>query len=110
MLRYAALALAMAVIASPAGAISRYTSTAMSCAEVQARIASEGAAIMRYQSRSNPNLPRYDRYVAHERLCPIGHIGARDYIPAADRESCPVLRCKPEIRERLFQRPWVFSN
>ncbi|MHA7884111.1 hypothetical protein [Nitratireductor rhodophyticola] len=110
MLRYAALAFGAIVISSPAEAISRYTSTAMSCAEVQARIASEGAAIMRYQSRNNPSLPRYDRYVANEQLCPVGHIGARDTIPTADRAHCPVLRCKPEIRERLFRRPWVFSN
>lgn len=110
MLRYAILAIGATLIASPAKAISRYTSTAMSCAEVQARIAAEGAAIMRYQSRNNPSLPRYDRYVSHERLCPVGHIGARATIPAADRESCPVLRCKPEIRERPFQRPWFKSH
>nr|WP_246637816.1 hypothetical protein [Nitratireductor kimnyeongensis] len=110
MLRYAILAIGAMVAASPAEAISRYTSTAMSCAEVQARIAAEGAAIMRYQSRNNPNLPRYDRYVSHERLCPVGHIGARDTIPTADRDSCPVLRCKPEMRERLFRRPWIRSN
>ncbi|MAS15574.1 MAG: hypothetical protein CMH69_20060 [Nitratireductor sp.] len=110
MLRYATLAVAATLIVSPAEAISRYTSTAMSCAEVQARIAAEGAAIMRYQSRNNPNLPRYDRYVSHESLCPVGHIGARASIPTADREACPVMRCKPEMKERLFRRPWLHSN
>ncbi|CAN0653195.1 hypothetical protein R2G56_07775 [Nitratireductor aquimarinus] len=110
MLRYIALTLGMVVLASPAGAISRYTSTAMSCAEAQARINAEGAAIMRYQSRNNPSLPRYDRYVANENFCPVAHIAVRDYIPTADRESCPVLRCKAEMRERLFDRRWIFRN
>ncbi|WP_367714971.1 hypothetical protein AB2N04_13655 [Nitratireductor sp. GISD-1A_MAKvit] len=110
MLRYASPVLAALIIASPAEAISRYTSTAMSCTEAQARIASEGAAIMRYQSRRTPGLPLYDRYVANERLCPPGHTGTRDHIPTADRAACPVLRCKPEFRERHFRRPWHFSD
>ncbi|MCR4266022.1 hypothetical protein [Nitratireductor sp. ZSWI3] len=110
MLRYAALVLGMLAFTGQAEAISRYNSTAMSCSSVQARIAREGAAIMRYRSQRNPSLTLYDRYVANEYLCPAGHIAVRAHIPTADTPSCPVLRCKPEIRERLFRRPWVFGN
>ncbi|WP_048647629.1 hypothetical protein [Nitratireductor soli] len=109
MLRYAILALGMLAFAGQAEAISRYNSTAMSCASVQARIANEGAAIMRYRSQRNPSLTLYDRYVANEFLCPAGHRAVRSYIPTADQASCPVLHCKPDMRDRSRRRPWIFD-
>ena len=59
------LAAALALFAaSTAQAIERYNSQAMSCASVQATIRADGAAIMRYASKSNPSLTLFDRYVS----------------------------------------------
>ncbi|WP_040676686.1 hypothetical protein [Nitratireductor pacificus] len=115
MLRYAAPILGVLVtgvlaFTGQAEAISRYNSTAMSCAAVQGRIAAEGAAIMRYRSQRNPSLTLYDRYVAHGYLCPAGHRAVRSHIPTADRASCPVLHCKPEMRDRSNRRFWLFGD
>ncbi len=46
------LSLTLLLSAMPASAISRYTSTAMSCGEIQARIRADGAAIMQYRSHA----------------------------------------------------------
>lgn len=78
----------------PAQAISRYNSTGMSCAEVQGRIQSDGAAIMRYRSTFNPSLPLYGRYVRNRLFCQLDEQTATVFIPSADRKSCPVYECE----------------
>lgn len=86
--------LALLVTVSEAHAIRRYTSTSMTCAEVQATIRADGAAIMRYTSRRTPGLPLYGRYVRDGAFCTMGESAERAYIPASDTQSCPVRECK----------------
>ena len=76
-------------------AISRYTSTSMSCNEAQAVVAQQGAVILRYHSTRNPNLPLYNRYVASGGYCGLNEYAKWDYVPTADTASCPVRRCAP---------------
>ena len=79
-------------LSAQAQAISRYTSTSMSCADVSSTISREGAAIMRYTSPRTGN-PLYDRYVANRTFCEPGQTTERSSIPTSDRQNCPVNRC-----------------
>lgn len=88
------LALSLLLVADQAHAISRYTSTSMSCARVQQTIRQDGAAIMRYGSTRNPGLQLYGRYVADRRYCEWGEAAVSTTIPAADRQNCPVRECQ----------------
>jgi hypothetical protein len=88
------LAVCLCLVAAEAQAISRHDPTRMSCDQVQATVAQEGAAILRYRSTRTPGLPRYDRYVADSRFCDMDEVRARAYVPSADDSSCPVYRCK----------------
>ncbi|WP_353645014.1 hypothetical protein [Mesorhizobium sp. WSM2239] len=87
------LALCFSLIAAEAQAISRYNSTSMSCAEVQARVRGEGAAILRYRSTRNPSLPLYGRYVSDRRYCNHNEVAETAFVPAADTKSCLVREC-----------------
>jgi hypothetical protein len=75
-----------------AQAISRYTSTGMSCAAVQDAISREGAAILRYPGRTGITL--YDRYVASGRLCASGEFAKASTVPTSDLNNCPVRHCE----------------
>ncbi len=94
MKRTVLLALGLSLLSIQAHAISRYNSTSMSCDQVKARLANEGAAILRWRSKSNPNLPLYGRFVANGGYCESGTRAARSYVPTTDRKSCPVWECK----------------
>ncbi len=85
--------LALALSAGAAQAISRYDSTKLSCARIQAIIDSQGAAIMRYPSTRVRGLVLYDRYVRNGALCMVGEAATLRYIPAADTKRCPVYAC-----------------
>ncbi len=86
------LALSFAM-AAPAHAISRYNSERLSCDRIHRIIDREGAAILRYQSRRNPSLTLYDRYVRHGGFCMAGEYAKYATVPAADTPACPVYRC-----------------
>lgn len=86
------LATSLSVFAGDAHAINRYTSTSMTCSGVTAAINREGAAIMRYTSKSGALL--YDRYVRNRNFCQPGETTQRAYIPTRDLPACPVNRCK----------------
>ncbi len=96
-MRTVLIALALAATALPAQAISRYTSTQMSCGEAQSRVRDEGAVILRYQSTRVAGLPLYDRYVAHVGYCQVNETTKLMVVPTADTRSCPVLKCIPRI-------------
>ncbi|MBB6014381.1 hypothetical protein HNR59_003775 [Aquamicrobium lusatiense] len=97
------------VAAGQAHAISRYDPTRMSCGAIQDRVAREGAVILRYTSKRNPNLPIYDRYVLNNRFCPAGQVRERADVPSADASSCPVYKCvQPEFERR--DRFWRFGH
>ncbi len=84
---------ALAMSATAANAISRHNSTSLSCDRVHAIIDAEGAAIMRYQSRRNPGLTLYDRFVSNGAYCDTEKYPITVTIPAADTERCVVYRC-----------------
>ncbi|MFC5386060.1 hypothetical protein ACFPLB_08790 [Aquamicrobium segne] len=107
--KIALIGLGLGLIAGQAQAISRYDPTRMSCEAVQARVAREGAVILRYGSPHNPSLPLYDRYVRDSRFCPAGQVRARATVPSADMRACTVYKCKqPEFDRR--NRFWRFGR
>jgi hypothetical protein len=83
----------IALLPAEALAISRYTSTSMSCDAIQAAIARERAVILRFRSPRNPSLQLYNRYVRDWRQCNTGETTEFAYVPSADVRSCPVLKC-----------------
>ena len=83
----------LSMSALDAHAINRYMSTSMTCAEVGAIIAREGAAIMRHQSPATGIL-LYDRYAQDRTFCQPGETTERRFIPTSDQQSCAVDRCK----------------
>lgn len=87
------VALCMSLIAVEALAISRYNSTSMGCAEVQATVRSDGAAILRYRSTRDPSLQLYGRYVSSRQFCNHDERAETAFVPSADRRSCPVREC-----------------
>ncbi|SIP90158.1 hypothetical protein SAMN05880590_10197 [Rhizobium sp. RU35A] len=105
-----ALLLPMLTLATPVLAVSRYTSTQMACADVQAKIAQEGAVILRYSGRKG--IPLYDRYVASGRQCSFDEFAKASTVPTADRQNCPVRHCerRPEPEDcRNFLEPGCFG-
>lgn len=102
------IALAFLFVAFEAQAISRYETSRMSCGEVQATVRAEGEAILRYPSRTNPSIQRYDRYVSNRGFCRLGERTERVYIPTADQRSCLVLICKQiQLEDRVRLRRLV---
>lgn len=91
-LKVAAVALCLLPASFQAHAISRYTSTAMSCPAIQQKISVEGAAIFRWTQK--PDISRYGRYVAGNGYCDPGERAEWTRIPAKGTPSCPVLECK----------------
>jgi hypothetical protein len=84
----------VALIPAEANAISRYTSTSMTCATVQDVIDREGAVILRYSPRSGASdVALYDRYVRDAAQCSVGTEPRRVSVPTRDGQ-CPVLFCR----------------
>lgn len=103
-MRIAVAALCAALLPVQAMAVERYTSTAMSCAEVRATVRGDGAAILRYRSARNPSLPLYGRYVRSRLYCKHNEVTETAYVPAADTRLCPVYECKQVEYEDDFPR------
>lgn len=102
MMKVLMIALAAAMLAAPAHAISRYNSQGMSCGQVQAAVQREGAVILRYRSARNPSLTLYDRYVSGGRFCAVGEVAVGSSVPTRDDRSCYVLKCRSYDRENVF--------
>lgn len=101
-----AAALLVALLPVEAMAISRYTSTSMSCDSIHAAIAQERAVILRYRSTRNPSLQLFGRYVRDWRQCDTGETTEFAYVPSADRKSCPVLKCVVvDLDDEFILRP-----
>lgn len=92
-------AMAFTLFASNASAQPRHDITAMTCAQVQALIASEGTAILTYRSRRIFGLPIYDRYVHGHKDCATGEVAELAGVPTADTKYCPVRKC---VASNLF--------
>lgn len=80
-------------VASDAVAATRYDVTKMTCAQVQAQIEADGAAILTYQSWRVIGLPIYDQYASSQQYCADGTVLAPAGVPTADVKYCPVKRC-----------------
>jgi hypothetical protein len=89
----AALVLPTFVIApmtEEAQAISRYTSTSMSCGAVKSVVKNEGAVILRWSKNGHPI---YGRYVASSAYCDQGARARPASVPSASG-TCTVAKCK----------------
>ncbi len=89
----AVVAICLLPVSFQAQAISRYTSTSMSCAAIAQKIRTEGAAIFRWTQK--PDILRYGLYVADDSFCSIHERAMTTFIPSADAKRCAVLECKP---------------
>jgi hypothetical protein len=85
------IALFLTLLAGEAHAISKYTTTSMSCAAIQAAVMSEGAVILQW--RSPRNLPLYGRYVAARRYCQPEQVAETAFVPSRGGTSCLVRKC-----------------
>lgn len=100
------LAACLSLIAAEVQAISRYETEGRPCAEIQAIVSGDGAAILRFRSLRDPSIQRYGRYVSDRRFCQHNEQAETAYVPAADTNSCPVRECiqvDPEDNMRLFR-------
>lgn len=84
--------LAVAPMTEEAQAISRFTSTSMSCGAVQSVVRNQGAVILRWTSPQTGN-PRWGRFVASSRYCDPNERAVRTSVPSAGG-SCTVRRCQ----------------
>ena len=83
----------LSLVASDASAASRYDISTMTCAQVQALIERDGAAILRYPSKRILSLPIYDRYVKGQKFCETGEVASGTGVPTTDQKYCPVTKC-----------------
>ena len=103
-MRTAILALSLALLPVQALAIERYTSTAMSCAEIKAAVGDDGAAILQYRSTRDPSLPLYGRYVRNRLFCQHNEVTETVFVPAADTRQCAVSQCRQVEGHDRFRR------
>lgn len=66
-----------------------------SCESLQQIVEENGAAIIRYPSRTKPGLTLYDRYISSVSYCGNRQMSETMSIPAADTKSCRVRHCVP---------------
>ena len=79
---------------SEAGAISRITSTSMTCSAVQQAVKRNGALLVQWFSRTTGNR-RYDRFVRNRNYCSVNEVTDYAYVPTSDRKSCRLRKCIP---------------
>ncbi|WP_309085804.1 hypothetical protein [Chelativorans sp.] len=84
-----AIGLALATLTSVSAlAQGRIDARRLSCGQARDIVGQYGAVVFTTGRHT------YDRYVASERFCPIGHIIQRAWVPTSDAQSCPVgYRC-----------------
>ena len=92
-MRRLAMIVPILMMAGEAAAISRYQTTSMSCARVQAAVSSDGEAILRYPAPDNPSIMLYDRYVRDRTFCSSSQRADTRSVPAADTAKCKVRKC-----------------
>ncbi|MCY6380246.1 hypothetical protein [Hoeflea prorocentri] len=89
-----ALSLTILLVAAPAGAVQTYDIGNMTCSQVQSILKRDGVAQLRYNSKSNPSLPIYNRYVSGSTFCSSRSIANLATVPTRDNPSCRVKICK----------------
>ncbi len=95
-MRFVLALVAFSLTVLQAQAISRLSSTGLTCAQIQSTIAREGAVILRYKSRRS-GATLYNRYVAHPRFCESAKRALFETIPSRDYSACPVRVCREQI-------------
>jgi hypothetical protein len=88
--------LCLLAAAAPAGAISRYHASGMSCPQIHSLINEEGAVVLHYRAADNPSVPRFGRYVAGGSQCPYMRKAAETSVPSGDGTRCEVKTCVSE--------------
>jgi hypothetical protein len=89
-IRIVSIAIGIGLLASEASALSRYTSTSLSCGEVQSKIKAEGRVMLGWRADGNDI---YRVFILHRRLCRPDEGTELAYVPTTDKKSCPVRRC-----------------
>ena len=92
-MRRLAVIVPVLMLAGEASAISRYQTTSMSCARVQAAVENDGTAILRYPAPDNPSLLLFDRYVRDRTFCSSSQRADLRSVPTADTPNCRVRKC-----------------
>jgi hypothetical protein len=92
----------IAPMTDEAQAISRYTSTSMSCSAVKSVVSNEGAVILRWTSGQTGN-PRWARFVRSSSYCDPNERAVPASVPSASG-SCTVKKCKRCDFDRRFGR------
>lgn len=92
------IAIFLSFTVSDAVAASRYDVSQMTCAQVQARIAADGLAVLTYPSSRILGLPIYDNYASAQQNCPNGTVLSFAGVPTSDMKYCPVKKCFPSSR------------
>ena len=92
-MRRFAIIIPVLLLAGEASAISRYQTTTMSCARVQAALKNDGTAILSYPAADNPSLQLYDKYVRDDIFCSASQRADVKSVPAADTRKCAVRKC-----------------
>ena len=89
-----ALSLSALLMVAPAGAVQSYDIRNMTCSQVQSIVKRDGVAQLRYNSKSNPSVPIYNRYVSGSTFCGSRSIASLATVPTRDNPSCRVKICK----------------
>jgi hypothetical protein len=93
------LALALTLMAGGAIAQGRPSSTAMSCSQARALVASRGAIVLGTGGQT------YDRFVRDRSFCEITEATQRAFVPSRDTPECFVgFRCFEPSRDDFFER------
>jgi len=93
------LAAAFCLVAFEASALERYDIDHMTCEQIQAIVAKDGLATLRWRSTRSFSLPIYDTYVHSQAECENAEVAQRSGVPSTDRKYCPVYKC---VESRIF--------
>ncbi|WP_136656809.1 hypothetical protein [Nitratireductor sp. XY-223] len=88
------LSLTALLVAAPAWAVQTYDIGNMTCSQVQAIVKRDGVAQLRYNSKSKPSVPIYNRYVSGSTFCGSRSIANLATVPTRDNSACRVKICK----------------
>ncbi|MBL8584853.1 MAG: hypothetical protein JNL61_21815 [Rhizobiaceae bacterium] len=92
-MRVAFIFLVLSIVPAEADAISRLESTSLACEDLRAKVREEGAVILRFNSKKDPSIELYERFVRDSRYCEYVERAKTTYVPAADTDSCRVFHC-----------------
>ena len=93
MQRLAAIATgSLILLASPAGAIERYSLDTMSCQQIKSALSRQSPAILQHMSKNVPGLVLYNTYYGDRESCPADQVPSGRTVQARDG-ACSVIQC-----------------